>query len=187
MTQCRMAIALCFFPNTAMRVGEKGAYRAYKEDVLIGDHSTWLWIHPSSSLRTVLPKWVVYQELVFTSKAFIRQICAIEYAWVEHLLPRLKSANINRLAGRSITIDDKKETTTQEIKSEHPEIKEEQSHHRVHSEQDKDSRDTSSRAETARERYLQRKKVRDTEGSQAKRDAVSEESNSVSVETVPDK
>jgi len=157
-TQCRMAIALCFFPNTGMRVGDKGAYRNYKEDVLIGgDRNSWLWIHPSSSLKTVLPKWVVYQELVFTSKPFIRQVCAIEYQWVEHLLPRLKSADIDKLVGRKVSELKDTELVAPSISNAEMEIGEIKT--TVKTEQP----ESGNKVETARERYLQRKRLRETE------------------------
>jgi len=138
-----------------MRVGEKGAYRSYKEDVLIGgDRNAWLWIHPSSSLKTVLPKWVVYQELVFTSKAFIRQVCSIDFTWVEHMLPRLKSADIDRLVGRKVSELNDDEPANANTELESSEIK---------AQPPQTEQDSGIKAETARERYLQRKKLREVD------------------------
>ena len=39
-------------------------------------------IHPSSSLYQVNPKWVVYFELVLTSKEFMRVVMEIDSAWL---------------------------------------------------------------------------------------------------------
>lgn len=46
-------------------------------------------VHPSSSLfmRNPPPKWVVYNELVFTSKHYIRSVVVIEKEWLVELAP----------------------------------------------------------------------------------------------------
>lgn len=105
-TQCRMAIALAFFPHTARKTGDesKGLYRGYL-DTDVGNRATWLHIHPSSPLKLLQPKWVVYQDLIYTSKAFMRNLCSIEFGWVQHLLPRLRGANVQRLCGNQLADD----------------------------------------------------------------------------------
>lgn len=37
-------------------------------------HNQTVEIHPSSSLREALPRWVIYHELVFTTKEYMRQV-----------------------------------------------------------------------------------------------------------------
>jgi len=99
---CR-AIAVAYFPRVARRSGE-GAYRLFA-DTGAGDRpagrEAFMYIHPSSCLRQSLPKWIVYHELVYTTKPFMRTVCAVEYHWVEELLPRLKEGNIKKLTGHS--------------------------------------------------------------------------------------
>jgi hypothetical protein len=42
---------------------------------------------------------VVYSELMYTSKAFMKHVCAIEYSWIEMLVPKLKTADARKLTG----------------------------------------------------------------------------------------
>ena len=48
----------------------------------------WLiYIHPSSSLFNKPPEWVVYHELVFTSKEYMRDSTAIQPEWLIDVAP----------------------------------------------------------------------------------------------------
>ena len=75
----RKAITSGFFYHTA-RLQKNGSYRTVKNKQIVN-------IHPSSSLFEQLPKWVVYHELVFTSKEFMRQIVEIKPDWLIELAP----------------------------------------------------------------------------------------------------
>lgn len=44
-------------------------------------------IHPSSSMFEALPKWVIYHELVFTTKEFMRNIFEINPEWLLEIAP----------------------------------------------------------------------------------------------------
>lgn len=44
-------------------------------------------IHPSSGLVKELPRWVVYFELVFTTKEYMRQVIEIEPKWLMEIAP----------------------------------------------------------------------------------------------------
>lgn len=46
-----------------------------------------VFIHPSSALFEVLPEYVVYQEVVETSKLFMKGVIAIEPQWIPILVP----------------------------------------------------------------------------------------------------
>jgi pre-mRNA-splicing factor ATP-dependent RNA helicase DHX16 len=59
-------MAAGFFYHCA-RLQKDGSYRTVK-------NPTTVHIHPSSSLREALPRWVVYHELVLTSKQFMRTV-----------------------------------------------------------------------------------------------------------------
>ena len=75
----RKAISSGFFYHTA-RLEKTGNYRTVK-------HSQTVHIHPSSSLHEHLPKWVIYHELVFTSKEFMRTIIEISPEWLVEIAP----------------------------------------------------------------------------------------------------
>ncbi|RKP24179.1 hypothetical protein SYNPS1DRAFT_23730 [Syncephalis pseudoplumigaleata] len=46
-----------------------------------------VYIHPSSALFEVNPKWVIYYELVLTSKEYIRQVMDIKAEWLVEAAP----------------------------------------------------------------------------------------------------
>ncbi|KAI5657057.1 hypothetical protein M9H77_25850 [Catharanthus roseus] len=62
----KMAVTSGFFPNSA-RLQKNGSYRTVKSPRTV-------YIHPSSGLVQVPPKWVIYHELVLTSKEYMRQV-----------------------------------------------------------------------------------------------------------------
>jgi len=44
-------------------------------------------VHPSSSLFDAMPRWVIYNELVFTTKEFMRELIEIESDWLLEIAP----------------------------------------------------------------------------------------------------
>ena len=60
------AITAGFFYHTA-RLDKGGNYRTVK-------HNQAVMVHPNSSLFEDRPKWLIYHELVFTTKEFMRQV-----------------------------------------------------------------------------------------------------------------
>ncbi|XP_045390981.1 probable ATP-dependent RNA helicase DHX37 isoform X3 [Lemur catta] len=46
-----------------------------------------VFIHPSSVLFKELPEFVVYQEIVETTKMYMKGVCAVEVQWIPSLLP----------------------------------------------------------------------------------------------------
>ncbi|XP_045430326.1 probable ATP-dependent RNA helicase DHX35 isoform X3 [Pipistrellus kuhlii] len=69
-----------FFANAA-RFHSTGAYRTIRDD-----HE--LHIHPSSVLYAEKPpRWVIYNEVIQTSKYYMRDVTAIESAWLLELAP----------------------------------------------------------------------------------------------------
>ncbi|KAL7077529.1 hypothetical protein ACQ4LE_003536 [Meloidogyne hapla] len=77
----RVQRAICsgFFRNAAKRDPQEG-YRT------IVDGQT-VYIHPSSSLFQNQPEWVVYHELVQTTKEYMREVTAVEPTWLVDLAP----------------------------------------------------------------------------------------------------
>ena len=45
-------------------------------------HNQQVMIHPNSSLFEDLPRWVIYHELVFTTKEYMRNTIEIENKWL---------------------------------------------------------------------------------------------------------
>merc|ERR1719427_510505 len=74
----RKAFTSGFFYNTA-KLGKAG-YKTVKQQQTVH-------LHPTSSMFEQLPKWVVYHEVVFTSKEFMRQIIEIESSWLVEVAP----------------------------------------------------------------------------------------------------
>lgn len=59
-------------------------------------------MHPSNARLLVdddglLPEWVLYHELVATTRPFIRHCCKVEGAWVEPLVRRTEGLDLQRL------------------------------------------------------------------------------------------
>ncbi len=84
-----------FFYHTA-KLQKTLDYRTVK-------HPQTVHIHPSSSLHNTQPKWVVYHELVFTSKEFMRQIIEIKPEWLVDIAPHFyKKKDIEDNAGKKL-------------------------------------------------------------------------------------
>lgn len=80
----RKAITAGFFYHTG-RLSKGGVYKSVK-------HQQTVHIHPNSSLFEELPRWVVYYELVFTTKEYMRQIIEIENGWLLEVAPHYYKA-----------------------------------------------------------------------------------------------
>ncbi|KAI3910941.1 hypothetical protein MKW98_022628 [Papaver atlanticum] len=67
-------------------------------------------VHPSSVLKAeedgMLPNYVVYHELIATSRPFMRSVCAVEISWVEPILQKLRKVDVNKLSGGFATPKD---------------------------------------------------------------------------------
>jgi ATP-dependent RNA helicase DHX8/PRP22 len=60
-----------------------------------------IYIHPSSSLFNRQPEWIIYHQLVLTTKEYAREVLAIEPKWLIELAPQFyKSADPNQLSKR---------------------------------------------------------------------------------------
>ncbi|KAF3923371.1 hypothetical protein ABW21_db0204814 [Orbilia brochopaga] len=74
------AITAGFFPNAARLQRGGDSYRTVK-------NAQTVYIHPSSTLFEVNPKWVVYYELVLTSKEFMRNAMPLQPEWLVEVAP----------------------------------------------------------------------------------------------------
>ncbi|KAM9510472.1 LOW QUALITY PROTEIN: pre-mRNA-splicing factor ATP-dependent RNA helicase DHX16 [Guaruba guarouba] len=79
----RKAITAGFFYHTARLT--RGGYRTVK-------HQHSVFIHPNSALFEEQPRWVLYHELVCTTKEFMRQVIEIDSAWLLEVAPHYYQA-----------------------------------------------------------------------------------------------
>ncbi|KAF9583665.1 hypothetical protein BGW38_008910 [Lunasporangiospora selenospora] len=85
----RKAIASGFFYNAARLARSGDSYRTIKSNQTV-------LIHPSSALYEANPRWVIYYELVLTSKEFMRVVMEIEGDWLKEVAPHYyKDKDIN--------------------------------------------------------------------------------------------
>ncbi|XP_016652011.1 PREDICTED: pre-mRNA-splicing factor ATP-dependent RNA helicase DEAH1-like [Prunus mume] len=75
----KKAITSGFFPHSA-KLQKNGSYRTVK-------HPQTVHIHPSSGLSQVLPRWVIYHELVLTTKEYMRQVTELKPEWLVEIAP----------------------------------------------------------------------------------------------------
>nr|XP_043614426.1 pre-mRNA-splicing factor ATP-dependent RNA helicase DEAH1-like [Erigeron canadensis] len=75
----KKAITSGYFPHSA-KMQKNGTYRTVK-------HPQTVYIHPSSGLAQVLPRWVVYHELVLTTKEYMRQVTELKPEWLVEIAP----------------------------------------------------------------------------------------------------
>ncbi|XP_064641577.1 probable ATP-dependent RNA helicase DHX35 [Lineus longissimus] len=88
-TTIRRCITAGFFPNAA-RLHYTGEYLTVRDE-----HT--LTIHPTSVLYAVdPPKWVVFGEVIQTSKEFMRDITVIESSWLYELAPHFYNFGTDR-------------------------------------------------------------------------------------------
>lgn len=79
MALIRLAICSGFFTNAARRDPHEG-YRTVVDNQPV-------YIHPSSALFGKSPDWVIYHELVMTSKEYMREVTVIEPKWLVQVAP----------------------------------------------------------------------------------------------------
>ncbi|KAL8456409.1 hypothetical protein ACS0TY_034569 [Phlomoides rotata] len=75
----KKAITSGFFPHSA-RLQKNGSYRTVKYPQTVH-------LHPSSGLAQLLPRWVIYHELVLTTKEYMRQVTELKPEWLLEIAP----------------------------------------------------------------------------------------------------
>jgi len=89
----RKAICSGFFTHAARKDPQEG-YRTMVEGQPV-------YIHPSSALFNKNPDWVIYHELVLTTKEYMREMTQIEPKWLVELAPKFfKQCDPNKLSKR---------------------------------------------------------------------------------------
>ncbi len=95
LSQCvRQSICYGLFCNVGRVSASRRNFRT------MDGHGTVAYVHPSSTLFGCEQSidWVVYFELVETSKTYMRTLCPIKYAWVKDLLPHLHDIDVYKLS-----------------------------------------------------------------------------------------
>lgn len=89
MQKIRKCIVAGFFTNAAKKDPQEG-YKTMVEGQTV-------YIHPSSALFNKNPEWVIYHDLVLTSKEYMRNVLAIDPKWLTELAPKFyKGSDPNR-------------------------------------------------------------------------------------------
>ncbi|XP_031270199.1 probable pre-mRNA-splicing factor ATP-dependent RNA helicase DEAH5 [Pistacia vera] len=92
-TKITKAIIAGFFFHVARKDPQEG-YRTLVENQPV-------YIHPSSALFQIQPDWVIYNELIMTTKEYMRNVTSIDPKWLTELAPRFfKVANPTTLSKR---------------------------------------------------------------------------------------
>lgn len=93
----RKAILSGFFYNVAKISREGGSYRTIRKHQCV-------YIHPSSCLHGDMPpRWLVYNEVMLTSKEYMRLISEIEPSWLAEVAPSFyKAQDIEELAKKKM-------------------------------------------------------------------------------------
>ncbi|KAI7836400.1 hypothetical protein COHA_009732 [Chlorella ohadii] len=87
------AICSGFFFHAARKDAQEG-YKTVVEGQPV-------FIHPSSAIFQHQPQWVVYHELVLTTKEYMREVCEIDPKWLVEMAPRFfKPADPHKLSRR---------------------------------------------------------------------------------------
>ena len=85
-----MAITAGFFTNAAKKHPQEGYLTLVDQNPV--------YIHPSSAVFNKNPEWVIYHELVLTTKEYMRNIMVIDAKWLIELAPSFyKKADPNRM------------------------------------------------------------------------------------------
>ncbi|XP_060929170.1 probable ATP-dependent RNA helicase DHX40 [Limanda limanda] len=123
-------------------------------------HGSMVHIHPSSSLCDQEGKlnWVIFHDMLVTSRVYIRTVCPVRYEWVKDLLPKLHEVDVYELsnvAREEVTDEEMVKWETKEAAKRQPEVSTED----VLNKHEKRNNEAS--VSDARARYLQRKQQRD--------------------------
>lgn len=93
----RKALCAGYANQLAERMVRHNGYRT------LGLKSQLVQVHPSSVLQPdedgMLPNYVVYHELITTSRPFMRNVCAVEMRWALPVFKKLESLDVNKLSG----------------------------------------------------------------------------------------
>ncbi|XP_030041708.1 putative ATP-dependent RNA helicase DHX40 [Microcaecilia unicolor] len=145
----RQCLCAGYFTNVARRSAGRTFYT-------MDGHGNVVHIHPSSALynQEAQLEWIIFHDVVVTSKIYVRTLCPVRYEWVKDLLPKLHEVNayeLSTVAREEVTEEELSKWRRKEaIKLQH-EAAMEESIKKVEKRNDDKS------ISEARARYLQRK------------------------------
>lgn len=122
-------------------------------------HGSIVHLHPSSALhdQEPQPEWIIFHDVLVTSKMYVRIVCPIRYEWVKDLLPKLHEIDVYELssvAREEVTEEEiTKWKNKEDLKRQYEKIKDDSAKKMEKRNDDKSIQD-------ARVRYLQRKQQR---------------------------
>uniref|UniRef100_A0A8C7YHV7 RNA helicase n=1 Tax=Oryzias sinensis TaxID=183150 RepID=A0A8C7YHV7_9TELE len=149
----RQCLCTGYFTNVARRsVG--------KVFCTMDGHGSMVHIHPSSSLfdQEAELNWVIFHDVMVTSRVYIRTVCPIRYEWVKDLLPKLHEVDVYELssvARQEVTDDEMKKWETKEAAKRQQDVLNEDAMKKL------EKRNNEATVSDARARYLERKKQRE--------------------------
>eukprot|EP00118_Oscarella_pearsei_P011092 m.71665 g.71665 ORF g.71665 m.71665 type:complete len:118 (+) comp35756_c0_seq4:2053-2406(+) len=61
-------------------------------------------VHPSSALFGLEENldWIVYHEVIWTTRVYARTVCPVRYEWIKDLLPRLHIVDVHMLSSSGV-------------------------------------------------------------------------------------
>lgn len=148
----RRCLCAGYFTNVARRsIG--------KAFCTMDGHGSMVHIHPSSSLfeQEKDLDWVIFHDVLVTSKVYIRTVCPIRYEWVKDLLPKLHEVDVYELsnvAREEVTEEEITKWKNKEASKRQQEASAEEAMKKL------EKRNDESSVSDARARYLQRKHQR---------------------------
>eukprot|EP01117_Protostelium_nocturnum_P004795 TRINITY_DN1739_c0_g1_i1.p1 TRINITY_DN1739_c0_g1~~TRINITY_DN1739_c0_g1_i1.p1 ORF type:complete len:911 (+),score=370.56 TRINITY_DN1739_c0_g1_i1:84-2816(+) len=94
-------------PPKNSRRGENDHVSGYSEyQYIVMNKNQVALVHPQCSLllspQSAPPEWVVYGDLVMTTRIFMRSVCGVKESWVEELHKHKSKLDVNKLIGRDI-------------------------------------------------------------------------------------
>ncbi|XP_053130548.1 probable ATP-dependent RNA helicase DHX40 isoform X2 [Hemicordylus capensis] len=103
----RWCLCAGYFANVARR-------SAGKSFCTMDGHGSTVYIHPSSTLHGQEGQldWVLFHDVLVTSKVYLRTVCPVRYEWVKELLPRLHAIDASQLSSVA-----REEVTEEEVES----------------------------------------------------------------------
>lgn len=109
----RKAVCAGYFMNAGQRCSKEWVYRSLAVGALHVDGEdgrqsglTLMYLHPTSSLvhAPEPPEHVVYTELVFTARPFMRHAMAVKGRWLRSRLEAVQPCSADRLCGRVLAV-----------------------------------------------------------------------------------
>ncbi|KAF4085921.1 hypothetical protein AMELA_G00100440 [Ameiurus melas] len=147
----RQCLCQGYFTNVARRsVG--------KAFCTMDGHGSTVHIHPSSSLfgQEAQLDWIIFHDVLVTSRVYVRTVCPIRYDWVEGLLPKLHEIDVYDLSNVA-----REEVTDEEMaRWENKRVAQKQMETHEDASKKLEKRNDESSITEARARYLHRKQNR---------------------------